>query len=207
MGVGVGRGWVVHGVVGDPVRLQADRPRALERDRGGGQAKGDPGDGGVHSGLEGGQPHPHSQQDVHHRPAHVQPLQDQDHPRQPDGGQQRQNLDAAGIGMIFGFANATAFSLLMLYNQQVLRLGPVGYGLLLAARSVGGILGGLAAMTLARSLAATGVLLLAAGLAGAGHLLLGLTSHPLRAGAMLALSSFAFGLWNLVSVSLRQRLA
>jgi hypothetical protein len=85
-----------------------------------------------------------------------------------------------GIGMIFAFANATAFSLLMLYNQQVLRLGPVGYGLLLADGSVGGILGGLAAMTLARSLAATGVLLLAVGLAGAGHLLLGLTGHPPR---------------------------
>jgi hypothetical protein len=38
-------------------------------------------------------------------------------------------------------------------------------------------------------------------------LILGLTGHPILAGAMLALSSFAFGVWNVVSVSLRQRLA
>jgi predicted MFS family arabinose efflux permease len=112
-----------------------------------------------------------------------------------------------GIGMVLAFADVAAFSLLVLYNQEILRLGPAGFGLLLAAGAVGGILGGLAAPALARRLAATGALLLAVGLTGAGHLILGLTGHPLLAGAMLALSSSAFGVWNVVSVSLRQRLA
>jgi hypothetical protein len=61
-----------------------------------------------------------------------------------------------GIGMVLAFADAAAFSLLVLYNQEVLRLGPAGFGLLLAAGAVGGILGGLAAPALARRLAATG---------------------------------------------------
>jgi MFS family permease len=112
-----------------------------------------------------------------------------------------------GIGMVLAFADAAAFSLMVLYNQEVLRLGPAGFGLLLAAGAVGGILGGLAGPALARRLAATGALLLAVGLAGAGHLILGLTGHPILAGTMLALSGFAFGVWNVVSVSLRQRLA
>jgi hypothetical protein len=47
VGVGVRGNRVVDGVVGDPMRLQADGLRALEGDRGGGKAKGDPGDGGV----------------------------------------------------------------------------------------------------------------------------------------------------------------
>jgi predicted MFS family arabinose efflux permease len=112
-----------------------------------------------------------------------------------------------GIGMILAFADAAAFSLLVLYNQEVLRLGPASFGLLLAAGAVGGILGGLAAPAVAGRLAVTRALLFAVGLTGVGHLILGLTGHRLLAGAMLALSGFAFGVWNVVSVSLRQRLA
>ena len=96
-GVGVGRDRVVHGVVGDPVRLQAHRLGTLEGDGGGGQAEGDPGDGGMHPGLEGGQPHPHPEQHIQHRPTHVQPLQDQDQRQQPAGGQQRHDVDAARV--------------------------------------------------------------------------------------------------------------
>jgi hypothetical protein len=97
VGVGVGRNRVIHGVIGDPVRLQAHRLGALERDGRGGQAEGDPGDGGVHTGLEGGQPYPHPEQHIHGRPAHLEPLQDQDQRQQPAGGQQRQDIDAAGV--------------------------------------------------------------------------------------------------------------
>jgi MFS family permease len=108
--------------------------------------------------------------------------------------------------VVLAFADAAAFYLLVLYTLEILRLGPAAFGLLLATGAVGGILGGLASPAIARRLGTTGALVLAVGLTGAGHLVMGLTSQPVVAGAMLAVSSFAFGVWNVVCVSLRQRL-
>jgi Na+/melibiose symporter-like transporter len=112
-----------------------------------------------------------------------------------------------GLGVVLAFADAAAFSLLVLYNLEVLRLGSAAFGLLLAAGAVGGVLGGLTAPAVARALGTTHALALAVALTGVGHVVLGLAGRPVVAGAMLAVSSAAFGIWNVISVSLRQRLA
>lgn len=97
------------------------------------------------------------------------------------------------------------FSIFVLFAVEILGLGTVGFGVLMTAGTVGSVVGGLAAARLSRA-GTTGVLLAQVLLAGIAALVLGSTSNPYVAGAMLAVSGFAGVVWNVITVSLRQSL-
>ena len=108
------------------------------------------------------------------------------------------------VGVISAM-DAAWFAVLVLYVIRVLHARPGAYGLLLAVGAVGGIAAGAGGARIARRLGARGSLLLA-GLAMAGsQLVLGLTSNMIAAAAMLAVSSGAFALFNMIATTLRQR--
>jgi MFS family permease len=92
----------------------------------------------------------------------------------------------------------------VLFALEVLGLGSTGYGLLVTAQAVGGLLGSLLVTRLTRRLGSGGIIipivLVAAGcLAAAGS-----SSDPRTVGGLLVLVGAAITLWNVVTVSLRQ---
>jgi predicted MFS family arabinose efflux permease len=103
-----------------------------------------------------------------------------------------------------GFAVEGVFAILVLYAQEVLGVGEVGYGVLATGFAVGGILGSLLSDRIS-SLLGVGMtisvifLLECAAFAG-----LALTSSFHLAFALLALDAFAGTVWNVVTISLRQ---
>jgi len=118
----------------------------------------------------------------------------------------RQLRAMAVLGALFSLTDAAWFAILVLYVERVLHLPAVAYGLLLAVGAVGGLAGGVAAARLRQRMGPTAVLLLSLVAAGAAQLVLAVTRQPAAAGAALAVSSFAFALWNVVSMTLRQTL-
>lgn len=113
------------------------------------------------------------------------------------------------IAVLLAVINATfaaAEAVLVLYSLEVLRLPAYGYGVLLALVAIGGLLGTLVAGALRRLLGLRWVLV-GVGLAQAGALLAaGLTSSRLLVVAGLLLLGGVSMVWNVVTVSLRQRL-
>ncbi len=108
------------------------------------------------------------------------------------------------VGVI-GVMDAAWFAVLVLYVTQVLHQRPGAYGALLAVGAVGGIATGAAGSRLTRRIGAWRSLLLAGLVMAASQLVLGLTANVLIAAAMLAVSSAAFALFNIVAVTMRQR--
>jgi MFS family permease len=95
-------------------------------------------------------------------------------------------------------------SVMVLFAQERLGLGDIGYGLLLTGFAGGGVLGNAVASRLGR-MVGTGTLLVAMPLvAAAGWLVFGLSSSPWGAGALLVAISTAFSVFNVIGVSLRQ---
>jgi MFS family permease len=110
------------------------------------------------------------------------------------------------LGGVFALADSAWFPILVLYVEQILQLPPVAFGLLLSAGAAGGLGGAFVAAAISRRFGHTGALLGSLLLAAAAQLALGLTSTTAVAAVALAASSFAFGIWNVVAVTLRQRL-
>jgi MFS family permease len=98
-----------------------------------------------------------------------------------------------------------AFAIFVLYSAQRLDLTATGYGLLLVAFAVGGLLGTLVAPTLIRRLDAA--LLLRAGLLVevALHATLALTREPWVAAAMIVVFGVHTTVWGVVVTTIRQR--
>ncbi len=136
-------------------------------------------------------------------------------PRAPFWAELRQGIDwlrghpmllriALMLGVMNALANA-ADTMMVLYAREVLSLSATGFGLLMSAGAAGGITGALISPRLTRAIGATRGLHLALALLAAGPLMLAVTaSAPLAA---LALFLIALGsmLWNIVTVSFRQR--
>lgn len=111
---------------------------------------------------------------------------------------------AVGAGLL-NLGQTAALSLLVLHSRENLQIDEAGFGLLLAAAAIGGILGSLGApriiVTLGRRTSVTAaVVAIAASLA-----VVGATTSAIVAGAGLALGTFAASTWNIVSVTHRQR--
>jgi predicted MFS family arabinose efflux permease len=111
-------------------------------------------------------------------------------------------------GVIFGgvanLADSAMDAILVLFAQDKLGLGSVGYGLLLAGYAVGGVLGSLVAVRVSRLLG-SGTAIVGGILVGAVMALgIGLTSSAWLAGGLLAVQGAAFTIHNVVGVSLRQ---
>lgn len=105
-----------------------------------------------------------------------------------------------------GFASGAFWGVVALYAVEVLRLTPVQYGFMLAVGATGSLLGSLTAATVRYRLGTTRALHLATGLvltAGTG---LALTSSGVVAALLMVTNGFGVLLWNVVMVSMRQRL-
>lgn len=111
-----------------------------------------------------------------------------------------------GVAAVWNLVDTAWFAILVLYAGDVLGVGELAFGILLAVGAVGGILGALLAPRLSRSIGWRGVLVWVLVLAAGAQLVLGVTSDVVVAGAMLALSSMSFGLGNVVVRTMRQSL-
>ncbi|MFC4564333.1 MFS transporter [Nocardiopsis mangrovi] len=119
---------------------------------------------------------------------------------------QRRLRSVVALGGVLAFTDAAWFATLVLYVQEVLELPATMFGVLLAVGAVGGLAGGFGAELIARVLGSGGALLSAAALAAGCQLALGLTAHAVVAAVCLALSSFAFSVFLVVSATVMQTL-
>jgi MFS family permease len=106
---------------------------------------------------------------------------------------------------IYNFANQMGQAILVLLATQTLHVSTRGYGLLLAASAVGSVVGGLVNPVLTRHLGLLPSLVLPAGVDAAAFVGLGLAPDAAVAAALLAVQGFSVTMWNVVTVSLRQR--
>lgn len=112
------------------------------------------------------------------------------------------------LAMVLGaynFLYQVIWSVMVLFAQDALGLGPVAYGSLLSALALGGLAGGLAApWILARVGVRAGLLMSVAGFCLSTTVLI-FTRDPWLAGAALFGDAFTSMTWNVATVSYRQR--
>jgi MFS family permease len=101
---------------------------------------------------------------------------------------------------------SATLSISVLYAQDRLGLGSVGYGLLLSSVAVGGISASLLAERVIGWLGPATILRLGLVIESSTHLVLALARSPLLVGMVLALFGFHAMTWSVISVSLRQEL-
>jgi len=107
---------------------------------------------------------------------------------------------------IYNFANQMGQAILVLLATQTLHVSTRGYGLLLAASAVGSVVGGLVNPVLTRHLGLLPSLVLPALIDAAAFVGIGLAPGPVVVAALLAVQGFAVAMWNVVTVTLRQRI-
>ncbi len=113
------------------------------------------------------------------------------------------------LAVVLGLTNAcymATLTILVLYGQEVLGLSAFGYGVLLTIGAAGAVIGGLAAPAIAERVGARASLLIGLSSFAASYLILAMTSSPVIAGAALFIEAAGGMLWNVVTVSYRQRL-
>ncbi len=99
-----------------------------------------------------------------------------------------------------------AFSVLVLYAGQVLRLDPTGYGILLAVSALGGLIGSFVAAPLRQRFGYRRMLIASLVLGSATMIGLALTDNAIVAAGLLAAYILHVTVWNVCGVALRQRL-
>jgi len=109
-------------------------------------------------------------------------------------------LGAANFGSQMGQAT------LVLLATETLHVGTRGYGLLWTAAAVGSILGGLANPAITRRLGELPSLILAMAAFAVVYIAIGLAPNAIVAGLLMACNGFFATMWNVVTVSLRQRI-
>lgn len=113
------------------------------------------------------------------------------------------------LAVMLGLMNALSLmtvTVLVLFSQELLGLNAAGHGLLLTAGAAGGVLGGLLCPALAARLGQRRSLLVALGLMTGATGVIWLAGSPWLVGAALGVEMFGALLWNVVTVSYRQRL-
>jgi MFS family permease len=105
-------------------------------------------------------------------------------------------------------ASSAAFSIIVLY---VVAPGPMGldefgFGVLMTTMGLGSLAGSLLAERVERRLGRSRLLVVAVAVMAATIAIPGLTAQPLLVGASFALSGAFIMMWNVVTVSLRQRI-
>lgn len=104
---------------------------------------------------------------------------------------------------IWNGVSMAGFAIFVLYALEILDLDAVGYGILLAAGTVGSLLGSGAASRLSK--AGSGTTLIAMVVLGAASSLgIAVTSNAIVVGVMMAIFGFTSVVWNVITVSLRQ---
>jgi MFS family permease len=109
-------------------------------------------------------------------------------------------LGAANFGSQMGQAT------LVLLATQTLHVGTRGYGLLWTAAAIGSILGGLANPAITRRVGEMPSLIIAMASFAAVYVAIGLAPGPVVLGVLMACNGFFATMWNVVTVSLRQRI-
>lgn len=100
------------------------------------------------------------------------------------------------------FGNAT----LVLLATQVVHVSARGYGVLLAGAAIGAVVGGLVNAAVVRRVGETAALLTAMAGMAVAYLGVGLSRDAVMLGGFMALNGFLVTLWNIVTVTFRQRL-
>lgn len=124
-------------------------------------------------------------------------------------GWMRRNTMILRLAIMLGAINAVfvgGMAILVLYAQEVLNLSATAYGVLLTCGAAGGVFGGLISPWLARQLGARVSLFLALCAFALFNLVLGLSASVPLVAAGLFFEAAAGMLWNVVTVSYRQRL-
>jgi len=101
---------------------------------------------------------------------------------------------------------SATLSISVLYAQERLGLGSVGYGLLLSSMAVGGISASVVAERIIGWLGPATTMRLGLVIESSTHLVLALARSPFLVGAIFALFGFHAMTWSVISVSLRQEL-
>jgi MFS family permease len=109
-------------------------------------------------------------------------------------------------GAALTFLTQTWEPLLVLLVTGSMGVPDIGYGIILALGAAGGIAGAAVTPALARRCDHGRLRVAALGVTGAADLALAAVPSPPMAALALGLASAAFALWNVLSVSLRQRL-
>lgn len=113
------------------------------------------------------------------------------------------------LAVMLGIANLTfsaILSIFVLFAQDVLGLGSVGYGVLLASGGVGAVFGSLLAGSVGRWLGTGRALFLVVVIEGLAFAAIAASKNPLFVGVMFALDGFAAFVWNVLTFALRQTL-
>jgi len=106
---------------------------------------------------------------------------------------------------VLNMLHMIAFTVLVLFSQEILELSAAGYGILLTAGAAGGVLGGLIAPRIVARYGVDKSVKLALVIFPLQYLTIFLTSSPYVVAASLFIGMLAAVLWNVVTVSLRQR--
>ncbi|MEO1062368.1 MAG: MFS transporter [Actinomycetota bacterium] len=139
-----------------------------------------------------------------------------------DGGAERRSLRAEiaegvrwlsghrllrTLAVLLGLMNmwfTAAFSILVLFAQDILDLGDVGFGILGTSMAFGSVLAGMVTSRLDQRFGPGPLLLTGAFGIALSQLVVGPLSDPWLVGLVLAASGFFAVMWNVVTVSLRQ---
>ncbi len=107
---------------------------------------------------------------------------------------------------VLAFCQAMVSAILVLYAEERLHLGGLGFGLFVGATSLGNVAGGLLAARVVRRLGVAGVVIVATAISGGGYLAASTVTSPYAAGVFLAVEALAVVLGNVATTSFRQRL-
>jgi MFS family permease len=107
---------------------------------------------------------------------------------------------------VLGFANQMGQATLVLLATRTLHIDARGYGLLWTASAVGSILGGLVNPAITRRLGLLPSLVISMITSAAAYAGIGLAPDFGVAAALMACNGFTVTMWNIVTVSMRQRI-
>jgi MFS family permease len=106
---------------------------------------------------------------------------------------------------VSGFAGQMGTATFVLFATQTLHVSVRGYGLLLASSAAGSVIGGLVNPVLARRVGPVPLLVMVSCITSARAVAMGLAPNAIILGALMACGGFSTTLWNVVTVSMRQR--
>jgi MFS family permease len=106
---------------------------------------------------------------------------------------------------VSGFCGQMGAATFVLFATQTLHVSVRGYGLLLASSAAGSVIGGLVNPVLARRAGPVPLLVMVACTGPALAVGMGLAPDAMVLGALMACGGFTTTLWNVVTVSMRQR--
>ncbi len=106
---------------------------------------------------------------------------------------------------VLNMMHMVAFTVLVLFSQEILELGPAGYGTLLTAGAAGGVIGGIIAPRITSRLGVEASVVIALLVFSAEYLAIYLTSNTYVVATALFVGMLAAVSWSVVTVSLRQR--